>query len=327
MVGVPEGGGDAGCGAAGKEADGEVAVTMTWGVSGTELVFGAERNHMTSVDLMRKHPREHGGRPASSPSRYCSWFRRSSPFRWSSCSSTWCPPVAWCSAASTPPSSGLLAILIINEKLNKRTDAALGFHPRRAGTNYLLGLLAGVVVIVVVVGTAAALGAVRIAVNPEVRWWIILVLMIAFAIQGMAEEVFFRGYIQSSVAASKGMWFAVIVQAVLFAAIHALNPGMQLLPALNLVVFGFLFGLLYWYADSMWLVGAMHFAWNFLLGPVLGIEVSGMVLPSTVFEASVSGDELLTGGPFGVEGSILTTIIGVLGCVILHLLIRRKQVA
>ena len=69
----------------------------------------------------------------------------------------------------------------------------------------------------------------------------------------------------------------------------------------------------------------MHFAWNFLLGPVIGIEVSGMVLPTTLFTATVVGNDLLTGGAFGIEGSILTTIIGVIGCVILHVLIQRKR--
>lgn len=47
------------------------------------------------------------------------------------------------------------------------------------------------------------------------------------------------------------MWFAVVVQAVIFAAIHTINPGMQLFPAVNLVVFGLLIGLLYWYTDSI----------------------------------------------------------------------------
>ena len=49
------------------------------------------------------------------------------------------------------------------------------------------------------------------------------------------------------------MWFAV--QAVIFAAIHVINPGMQLFPAVNLVGFGLLFGLIHWYTDSIWLVG------------------------------------------------------------------------
>lgn len=280
---------------------------------------------MTSVDLMRKHPPR-------------AW--------WTACliaiavlflvQTIFAVPLVFLFEYLVPTSGlvlgslysfvfGLLAILIINEKLNKRTDAALGFHRPRAGRNYLIGLLIGLAMIVMVVGAAVALGAVRLSVNPESSWVLVLVTMVAFAIQGMTEEVLCRGYIQSSIAASKGMWFAVLVQAVIFAVIHAVNPGMQLLPALNLLVFGFLFGLLYWYTDSIWLVGAMHFAWNFLLGPVIGIEVSGMALPSTLFTATAVGSDLLTGGAFGIEGSILTTIIGVIGCVILHVLIQQKR--
>jgi hypothetical protein len=60
----------------------------------------------------------------------------------------------------------------------------------------------------------------------------------------------------------------------------------------------------------------MHFAWNFTMGPVLGVPVSGLTM------ASIGRMELadpnvipssdwwaLTGGPFGFEGGLGSTLV------------------
>lgn len=52
----------------------------------------------------------------------------------------------------------------------------------------------------------------------------------------------------------------------------------------------------------------LHFAWNFFQGPVLGFKVSGLALQS-IFEQQLKGPDLITGGQFGVEGSVIQSVV------------------
>ena len=49
----------------------------------------------------------------------------------------------------------------------------------------------------------------------------------------------------------------------------------------------------------------MHFIWNFLQGFFLGLPVSGLIIPASIFTAHVRGPIRLTGGDYGPEGGLL----------------------
>jgi hypothetical protein len=51
----------------------------------------------------------------------------------------------------------------------------------------------------------------------------------------------------------------------------------------------------------------MHFIWNFLLGFFLGLPVSGLTIPASIFTSHVLGPVRLTGGDYGPEGGLLAT--------------------
>ena len=70
-------------------------------------------------------------------------------------------------------------------------------------------------------------------------------------------------------------------------------------------------GMLVFYAleeRSLWFVMALHAAWNFTQGALLGIPVSGFHVDG-LMTSSTSGPELLSGGAFGAEASVLTVVI------------------
>jgi len=52
----------------------------------------------------------------------------------------------------------------------------------------------------------------------------------------------------------------------------------------------------------------MHFAWNFTLGGIFGVTVSGKETEG-LFQSQLQGPELFTGGSFGAEMSIITVIL------------------
>ncbi len=57
----------------------------------------------------------------------------------------------------------------------------------------------------------------------------------------------------------------------------------------------------------------MHLAWNLVAGPVLGHEVSGYAPATSLFNESGDGPSWLTGGDFGIEGSVWMTVAEVVG--------------
>ena len=103
---------------------------------------------------------------------------------------------------------------------------------------------------------------------------------------------------------------AILSSAVLFSAFHAgAFQGAWLLPALNLFIAGVVFGTAYCLSGNLWLPIAIHFTWNLLLGPVLGLTVSGQDDLNGGWQVfAVHGPQLFTGGPFGIEGGLVVTL-------------------
>ena len=123
-----------------------------------------------------------------------------------------------------------------------------------------------------------------------------------------SEEIVFRGYILGNLLESYNKWLALIISAALFALVHSGNPEVSVIAIINVFVAGILLGINYVYTRNLWFSIVFHFAWNFLQGPVLGFDVSGLELESLV-QADTKGSILLTGGKFGFEASVLETAL------------------
>jgi CAAX protease family protein len=101
-----------------------------------------------------------------------------------------------------------------------------------------------------------------------------------------------------------------------------------MLPAVNFFAAGILFGVGYHLIGNLSLPIAMHFSWNFLLGPVLGLAVSGTTqLKRGWHLLTVQGPTGLTGGTLGIEGGLVVTLTPVLGIGTLFILFRGQRAA
>jgi hypothetical protein len=87
--------------------------------------------------------------------------------------------------------------------------------------------------------------------------------------------------------------------------------GARLWPiaAFDLFLGGIVFAQLYLFTARLWLPIGLHLSWNWTLSCFWGFDVSGIELGRTLFVATPQGSKLLTGGGFGLEGSILTTTL------------------
>lgn len=74
------------------------------------------------------------------------------------------------------------------------------------------------------------------------------------------------------------------------------------------------------------MVAGAHAFWNMIQGNVFGISVSGFAIArSTIFNASLQGSNLLTGGEFGIEASILCTLVESLVVYVLIRIIKKRK--
>ena len=74
----------------------------------------------------------------------------------------------------------------------------------------------------------------------------------------------------------------------------------------------------------LWLPIGIHFAVNFVQSGIFGIAVSGNKAQDGLLKSNLNGPALLTGGSFGIEGSILTIAVGI-ALSIYFLWLARKQ--
>jgi len=135
--------------------------------------------------------------------------------------------------------------------------------------------------------------------------------LLLFVFVSFIEELIVRGYILNNLLLSVNKWIALLISSAFFAAMHVFNPGISVTAVINVFAAGLLLGINYIYTRNLWFSIFFHFIWNFYQGAVLGYEVSGLQ-QSGLLQQALSGPAILTGEPFGFEGSILCTILIIL---------------
>lgn len=122
------------------------------------------------------------------------------------------------------------------------------------------------------------------------------------------EELLFRGYpFQKMLRTNR--FVAIFGFAAVFAMLHAGNEAASFIGLTNVFLGGILLGLAYERFEKLWFPIGLHLAWNLMTGPILGHEVSGYDSEATILREVGSGPVFLTGGDFGIEGSIWMTLV------------------
>jgi len=218
--------------------------------------------------------------------------------------------------------------------LDRRSLVSLGLRARRSLRDMGGGLLAGAATIAFLFTVLLLSGhvAIRGWLSPEAfdisvgaRFGFLLLWFVVFCIVGFGEELLFRGYGLHNLAAWMGVRGAVVYQAIIFALIHlgyvsmlyrpdaisanntteisaAWRDAYQAMP--NIALVGIFFALCYLKTGSLWFPIGFHIAWNFCLGCLFSLPVSGLPVFRLV-DVGASQNHLMTGGSFGLEGSVL----------------------
>ena len=102
-----------------------------------------------------------------------------------------------------------------------------------------------------------------------------------------------------------GTWFATLLSGVVFGAMHVSDPSSDLLVGVAIgLEAGILLAVLYTLTRSLWVVCGLHFAWNMVQCPLLGLPDDGPFVGGWL-GAKLDGPAWLTGGEFGMETSLI----------------------
>lgn len=191
-------------------------------------------------------------------------------------------------------------------RIEKRQPAELA-TPGMAG-EMGVGLLLGAGLVVSSFAVLAVLGAYRFdGVNPLSLK--MLLPLAELVLVGMVEEMMFRGVIFGVVERSLGNKAAIVISAALFSLSHLPNEGISVLAIASLAVYGVLQAALYMKTRRLWICIGTHIAWNYCVSTVFSSTVSGHAASDGLLRGQLVGDAMLTGGVFGVEGSLIVVLL------------------
>jgi hypothetical protein len=104
-----------------------------------------------------------------------------------------------------------------------------------------------------------------------------------------------------------------------------MDPGATPMALTAVGVGGLMLGAAFALTGRLWLPIGIHTGWNFAEGSLFGTAVSGSNVGASAIRAKLAGPELLAGGRFGPEASIVTVMVLLVATVILLWLVARRQ--
>ena len=152
----------------------------------------------------------------------------------------------------------------------------------------------------------------------------IFILLPLWMIQGGAEELVTRAWLLPVAVKKTNLPIGLLTSSLLFALLHLGNPDIGILPIVNIALFGLFANLYLLRTDNVWGIIGLHAAWNFSQGNIYGFSVSGTGVDAAVLNFIPKSEwSWLTGGVFGAEASIFSSLILLLA--VFYLLFKIKK--
>ena len=188
----------------------------------------------------------------------------------------------------------------------------------------LSGISLAIVLYAVGFGVSLLAGAIEIAgvvFNPSS----LLISFVFFLLVAITEEFALRGFVlERMLQGGVNKFWALFLSATLFSLVHIANPNFDFLSFINILLAGILLGSSYIYTRNLCFPIALHWFWNWIQGPVLGYEVSGNKFCDGLLTLHLPEANLINGGAFGFEGSILCMVLMVAGTAVILKMFRKN---
>jgi len=189
--------------------------------------------------------------------------------------------------------------------------ADIGMHWNAASRrNLLIGFAGGAGASCLVLGVPLLVGIAEIRPDPEFpaspAAFLFVSLVLLFGAVG--EELLFRGYGFQVLVAGIGPFAAILPVSILFAVLHSGNDYATPLALVNTAGWGVILGVAFLRSGDLWLPIGLHFGWNWLL-PIFGVSLSGFTMNTVGYAMHWSVGDLWSGGAYGPEGGVLTSLV------------------
>lgn len=209
--------------------------------------------------------------------------------------------------------TGLSANFLTMRIFDRRpfADIGLGSGPG-SGRNFLLGLLYGAGIAAVMLAAPLLAGTGHLVPRPNGSFaWASLLFYLAVLVFGAAgEEMIFRGYAFQLLIERIGPFGTVLPIGVAFGLAHSFNLHATKLSVLNTMLWGILLGYAFLRSHDLWLPIGLHYGWNAVL-PLFGVNLSGLTIEVTRYYYRWDLAPLWSGGAYGPEGGLLSTIFAI----------------
>ncbi|MCB2297988.1 CPBP family intramembrane glutamic endopeptidase [Clostridium tagluense] len=215
--------------------------------------------------------------------------------------------------------------------IEKRDISTLGFCKENFIKKYLLGFVFGFIMFTAVIVLLSITGHVVIDKNPVIPVGIsalnsIFIILPGWIIQSGTEEVVTRGWLMNVIGARYNVPIGLFVSSSLFGLLHIFNQNVSIIAIMNIILVGIFFGLYVIRTQNLWGACGLHCAWNWAQGNIFGLEVSGSSIGTgSLLKLNLTGSQWFTGGAFGPEAGFATTIILLMGIVIVFVMLKKKS--
>jgi hypothetical protein len=222
--------------------------------------------------------------------------------------------------SSLPPFAVLVALAIVSIAIYL---AAVKWIERRVVAEFSLrhalpelgggflggaGLISGAITILWLIGVYRPEGWGMSGSVGHSVWQLAVGSMYYLGAAAIPEEILFRGLLFRMCSKIVGTWGALFVSAVAFGAVHS-GAGAPLAAQLSIMLSGgVVLGAAYAATGRLWLPIGLHWGFDFTEDKVFGAPTPGHI-GSGLIVGQVSGPNILTGGVWGVDASIVTIVL------------------
>jgi len=221
----------------------------------------------------------------------------------------------------------LISTFLMLRFVERRRLSSVGFpYHGKICKEILIGFLIGTLMIGIVGGFELLIGAVRLNLRSNLNVPLLVrnfgLSFIFFGYFAMGEELIFRGYPYQAFVEGMGAIAATILMSAVFGLLHLMNPDTSVFSTVNTMLAGAWLSIAYLKTRTLYFPFGLHFAWNFIQSFILSLPVSGLLTNRTIFVPTDYGPDWLTGGRYGPEAGMGTTVIMV--AAISYLLLEKR---
>ncbi|MBQ2938458.1 MAG: CPBP family intramembrane metalloprotease [Clostridia bacterium] len=206
----------------------------------------------------------------------------------------------------------IFTAMIFIKKVNKSSIDELGFNKKVI--DYVKGFLPAIISLVIIIGILMLLGQVHFeGFNKNIDFKLLFLFLGGFIIQGAMEETLCRGFLMTQLNKKIGKHLSILISFIAFTFPHLssfLEDGLLIgiVAIINLLLVTYVFSYLMLKYKNIYACSGFHSIWNFVLFGIIGLNLSGTTNNFSLLSFSADKNFLM-GGSYGIEASIITTVI------------------